>query len=192
MSILFDTIFDISVTNVSRIRIVDALYDLVLQRSFADINISDICKQAGVSRQTFYRHFNSKYDTVNWLWEELSKRYMTNVGRDMSWHDSLVLLFSSVSDYLPFFCEAGKVDCRESINFFACETRKRLLRETITDCLGIPLTKEIEFQIGFFAAGEQNLIKTLAWRQDIVEFAVFLESCVPKPLYRLLNDGVTI
>ena len=33
-----------------------------VNKSLDQITISEICANAGVSRQTFYRHFESKYD----------------------------------------------------------------------------------------------------------------------------------
>ena len=39
-----------------------AFYELLLRRDYSNIKVSDICEKAGVSRMTFYRHFNNKED----------------------------------------------------------------------------------------------------------------------------------
>lgn len=33
-----------------------------VNKSLDQITVSEICRNAGISRQTFYRHFESKYD----------------------------------------------------------------------------------------------------------------------------------
>ena len=43
-----------------RICIADALFTLLLNSSFDDINVGDICSSAAVGRTTFYRYFGSK------------------------------------------------------------------------------------------------------------------------------------
>lgn len=41
-----------------------ALQDLMQERSFSDISVSELVKAAGVSRATFYRHFSSKGEVL--------------------------------------------------------------------------------------------------------------------------------
>ena len=38
-----------------------------VDRSLDCMTISEICKKANISRQTFYRHFRSKYDIPWWF-----------------------------------------------------------------------------------------------------------------------------
>ena len=48
----------------SRACIVEALFHLMKEVSYTKISVSDIIKKAGVSRQTFYRHFEGKDDII--------------------------------------------------------------------------------------------------------------------------------
>ena len=45
--------------------IFEALYELLSRRNINEINVSEICEKAGVSRMSFYRNFKSKEDLVN-------------------------------------------------------------------------------------------------------------------------------
>ena len=45
--------------------IIQALYELLSRRNINEINVSEICEKAGVSRMSFYRNFKSKEDLVN-------------------------------------------------------------------------------------------------------------------------------
>lgn len=40
--------------------------ELMTRTSFAKISVGDICKASGISRKTFYYHFQDKFDLVNW------------------------------------------------------------------------------------------------------------------------------
>ena len=45
--------------------IIEALYELLSKRNINEINVSEICEKAGVSRMSFYRNFKTKEDLVN-------------------------------------------------------------------------------------------------------------------------------
>ena len=40
---------------------------MIRNRPYSDISITDICENAGVSRKTFYRNFETKEDIVNYI-----------------------------------------------------------------------------------------------------------------------------
>lgn len=44
--------------------VMEALLQLLKDRDYADISVSDIAKQAGLHRATFYRHFSSKDEVL--------------------------------------------------------------------------------------------------------------------------------
>lgn len=44
----------------------DALYELMGQKPFSEITITDICERAGVSRKTFYRHCRNREDLISY------------------------------------------------------------------------------------------------------------------------------
>ena len=44
--------------------IFEALYELLSRRNINEINVSEICEKAGVSRMSFYRNFKSKEDLM--------------------------------------------------------------------------------------------------------------------------------
>jgi AcrR family transcriptional regulator len=45
--------------------ILDAFLDLTVQKGFSSLTVSDIAKQAGINRATFYRHYTDKYDLLD-------------------------------------------------------------------------------------------------------------------------------
>lgn len=45
-------------------RIVNGMFELLQTTPFSEINVKDICTQAGVSRMTYYRNFHAKQDII--------------------------------------------------------------------------------------------------------------------------------
>ena len=62
------------------------LLDLMADRSLAQITIGDICVQAGISRKSFYRYFDSKEGCLHALLDHAimdgSNYYLPEVGQD--------------------------------------------------------------------------------------------------------------
>lgn len=56
----------------SQSAIADALTNLMKEKPYARISVSEICKRAGVSRQTFYTLFESKDNVISF---ELQRKY---------------------------------------------------------------------------------------------------------------------
>ena len=47
--------------------IADGFRAVMAKKSFEKITISDITDQCGLNRQTFYYHFQDKYELLNWI-----------------------------------------------------------------------------------------------------------------------------
>ena len=53
--------------DVTRKRLADALIEVSAKKPIDKIRIREICAVAGLSCQTFYNHFNDKYDLILWI-----------------------------------------------------------------------------------------------------------------------------
>lgn len=51
--------------------LLQALFDLTVEKGFASVTVSDIAGRARVNRSTFYRHYLDKYDLLNKYLDEL-------------------------------------------------------------------------------------------------------------------------
>ena len=56
-----------------------------VDKSLDRVTISEICEKAGISRQTFYRHFKSKYDIPWWFSIFCRQFYLNEIGRTIDW-----------------------------------------------------------------------------------------------------------
>ena len=84
-----------------------------VDRSLDQITVSRVCERAGVSRQTFYRNFDSKY-SLHWWWPmHVHRFYLAEVGRTIDWETGYyhhVQLLSMEKDYF-------KVATQYTVNF---------------------------------------------------------------------------
>lgn len=51
-------------------KIAKSFKELVFQKAFAKITITDIAKECAMTRENFYYHFHDKYDIVSWIFQE--------------------------------------------------------------------------------------------------------------------------
>ena len=61
-------------------RIEDAVFSLMATTDIPDIHVADVCHRAGVSRSTFYRHFDS-VDQVVKAFERRASAWLSSTPR---------------------------------------------------------------------------------------------------------------
>ena len=57
----------------TRKQLVDALTQLLEEKPFQELSVTDICRRAMVHRTTFYAHFNDKQELLHYLLERLEQ-----------------------------------------------------------------------------------------------------------------------
>ena len=110
-------------------RILAGFNRLVKRTDFSSLTVGDICKEAGVSRATFYRHFKDKYDVMNYNFRVLIEKHSQS-GQLHTLKDLFVRLLkdgrSTWKDLLPLFATEGINSLHAFIYDFSFDTAKRL------------------------------------------------------------------
>ena len=82
----------------------DALKKMMAVKPIDKITVNDLVETCGVSRQTFYYHFNDVYDLLEWVFEEDAN---ANLPREVvydNWKhavfDSYEPVFKLVTDFI--------------------------------------------------------------------------------------------
>lgn len=191
MDIPGKSVEDYSARDVTTVRILAAVERLLEQTSYDRLSVVDICKEAGVSRQTFYQHFKDKYDIAEWLWSQHSSRMLTNPQHVSCWKES-------VMDMLSAFCDnenivIGSLQSRDYNNLlrYGRIHRKAFLLSEAEKRLSAGVPEEVTFAIDFFVNAESHALSE--WMQGdrsvpMERLAEFVEQCVPSVL-RVLFDG---
>jgi AcrR family transcriptional regulator len=80
-------------------QLTSSLVSLLRSKTFEDLSVSEICDNADVHRATFYKHFNDKYEFLNFCFDnELSK-----IGFDVPQAEPTV---ESIKENFMYFIKA--------------------------------------------------------------------------------------
>ena len=63
----------------SKVRIAEALFEKLAVYELDEISVSEVAARAGVSRNTYYRHFSTKRSVLTFYIEELLREYLQGV-----------------------------------------------------------------------------------------------------------------
>lgn len=110
-------------SNITKKALAQSLKELGATKILDKITVADITDHCGVNRQTFYYHFNDKYELLNWIYtEELFIPLTKDINFD-NWGEKLVELFKYMKQQKKFFMNTIK----SSNNFFAEYLEKVLI-----------------------------------------------------------------
>ena len=62
----------------------NSLLDLMKEKTFEEIKVSDICSNALINRSTFYAHFDDKYDLFSYYIKDLKKSLTHELKKNTS------------------------------------------------------------------------------------------------------------
>ena len=162
-----------------------AIKSLIKKQPLDKITVTDIVSTAGKTRQTFYRHFQDKYDLVNWYFEKLVLKSFEEMRQGGSLQEALNLKFAFIEQEHAFFKEAFKSnDYNNLIHYdFCCIYdfyKKFIYKKT-----GKDLSKDIDFLLNMYCRGSVDM--TVDWvlndmpikKEEIVQY---LMDAIPSKL----------
>lgn len=83
--------------------------DLMKEKVFEKITISDITAICGLNRQTFYYHFQDKYELLNWIYyNEVISALSDNLDFN-NWDTKLLDMLTKMAEESYFYTKALKV-----------------------------------------------------------------------------------
>lgn len=81
----------------------DCLKELVLTNSFEKITIKMVTDKAGLIRPTFYKHFQDKYEVLEWIFEVDIARKTAALLNEGKADEALLFLFTSLENERRFY-----------------------------------------------------------------------------------------
>ncbi|MCM1195226.1 MAG: TetR/AcrR family transcriptional regulator [Corallococcus sp.] len=78
-----------------------ALLRLIERKDFKDVTVSEICKEAGVNRTTFYLHFDNAYELLHKISDELVKVFIGSYKEQLTAKDLQNLPLEKLSFNTP-------------------------------------------------------------------------------------------
>lgn len=77
-----------------------ALFDLMEQKAFSEISVTDICQKAMVHRTTFYNHFEDKYHLLRCAIESMQEEFISQVSHNEEPHAFYLAMIDQILDHL--------------------------------------------------------------------------------------------
>ena len=87
-------------------KLAESLAVLMETQSFDKISTSDILRQSGVSRSTFYRKYRDKYDLLTNNYQILLNESIGKIQQGLSYKASFFKLYKALQGYPSFFKNA--------------------------------------------------------------------------------------
>lgn len=165
--------------------IANALKKLMERESFHKISVSDIMKECDMRRQTFYYHFQDKYELLEWIYQEETKENITDFIEYEKWENIFLQLFDYFFQNQHFYRNALKVSEQNSMTHHLYEHIKKLYTKIIDEWIlrnDISITKQRKDLIAsFYSFGFVGTVKT--WIEN---------SCnvVPEVMSKLITEMV--
>lgn len=134
-----------------------------VDRPIDELTCAAICEKAGVSRQLFYRYFDSKFDIPFWYTIECDRASIAEIGRTLTWQEGLEDFFSLLHDERDTFRHFAASKDSRATRHRADDRRSEIFIETI-QLNGGEITDDLTFFAEMYA---NSFNKALAlWISD--------------------------
>ena len=111
-----------------------SLKHMLLKKPFDKITIRDLTEDCGVSRMTFYYHFQDIYDLVEWACIHDAREALAGKKTYADWPEGLAQIFEAVLENKPFVLNAYRALERGRMERFLYHLTADLIRGVVDEC----------------------------------------------------------
>lgn len=172
-----------------KMKILVCLEDLVTAKDYEKLTISDICQATHISRQTFYKCFDSKNSIMPWFISSIHKEYFGAIGKTLTWKEAICLSFRFAYRRVNIGIHYFSSDAAEEAIKHIAQNLSSVIRAN-AESQGVTISEELEFQIvqwGWLFA--HAIADWNAGGQQISgdTFGSYLNNTVPELLHQALE-----
>ena len=170
----------------TKMRIIGAMIELGHTASVEDMTVTDICRIAGVTRQTFYRHFDDKLCALRWYMRSNADEYVNVISNGLSWREAGLRLLLRAKEKQEFYEMMMREDAMGSgVNQDHRTLFLESYRENLRSLPNFDFTERLDFQLTSWVDTARRLV-----RQWVVKgcpgspekMADLIASCMPHEL----------
>lgn len=111
----------------------ESLKRLLLTKPLTKITVADIAEDCGISRATFYYHFQDIYDLVEWACSEDAARALAGNKTAETWQKGLLNIFYAVRENKPFVMNVYHNVSRERVEYFLLPATRDLIAGVVEE-----------------------------------------------------------
>lgn len=112
--------------------IITALLQLLHKKAFAQISVTEVCRKAGVSRMSFYRHFESREDVLKKLCAQITDKFVAESGINYR-NNTLKQYFTTFFTHVLQYRELSFILRRNGLLWIVKDDIDRMFFETYRD-----------------------------------------------------------
>ena len=173
--------------------IAEGMKELTKKKAFDKITVSDIAEICGLNRQTFYYHFQDKYDLVNWIYyNEIIATVVDDLTYENCMEKVLQMLTKMKADdyfYMSTLKASVKNEFEESLFKVVRELFCDIIADIASDAHATMEEDEIRFIADFYSFGMTGMI--ISWASNGMKKSPELISKQIKSLYLSTEKFVT-
>lgn len=155
-------------TNITKMLLANSLKDLMNKEEFDKISVDDIVKNCELTRQTFYYHFKDKYDLMNWIYYNETKKFMINYNKIENWTDGLKDICLYIQKNKTFYINAlntkGQNSFPEYLHDYITEVSTSVIKNVLSQEYD---SRKWKFVVEFFSTSLVGII--IHWANDNME-----------------------
>lgn len=135
--------------------IANSVKELMRKKSLQKISVADIVENCGINRQTFYYHFQDKYDLVNWIYYNEVVAAVTRNRTSEDWRGVVQDILDNMKQDQQFYTNALNVTGQNAFQDYFFDVTKSLLLAVMDETgeIGDIAPKDKEFIAEFYAYG---------------------------------------
>jgi len=123
------------------------------------ISVKRICGNAGISRDTFYRYFESKFDIPLWHGQYVQQFYLNEIGRTIDWHTGYFHDFRMLAEEGEFYARAMPMVTSNIDGLpLMFDHRRKVILETLCDYRHCKVDEGLSFCLDAFVQIETELV----------------------------------
>lgn len=133
---------------------------LLKTKGIEEISVSELCKKSDISRETFYYHFQDKYDLISWIYGCQKKSIMEQYFGTEPWSATCTRVLKLIREYSTFyrrgFSDTSYQNLERAMNDYTINVFSTVISQETHQQ---KLSKEMEFYIRFNSHGAVSMTK---------------------------------
>lgn len=164
----------------------NALRTLLKEKTFENITVENILELSGVSRATFYRHFQDKYSLMSWIYKAKVDEILKENPSPSQSINILVQSAYFIHTNKDYFSQIIKFQGQNSFLDFIFSYVKNATVDRISNVIGKKdLPSEMLYYVRFYCGGIVFIITE--WLNSGLEdppekVAQLIFDCIPQPI----------
>ena len=155
------------------------------------MTVTQIVQTCGVTRQTFYRNFQDKYDLINWYFDVLAQMSFKQMGISMTLREGLIKKFEFIKGEGQFFAAAFSSESQNCLMEYDYQCIYQFYCDIIHKQGVDKIPEELEFLLRMYCRG--SIAMTVEWattgmKMSPEQLADQLIDAMPPKLYDLFKD----